>query len=84
MSDLTIDEPVRDELENLDLAGGRLLLELTKRGRRREGDHGTGPLRVPARRSRLESAAVVAVTVQDLLTLSGVHRLRIGALGIAL
>ena len=29
LSDLTIDEPVRDELENLDLAGGRLLLELS-------------------------------------------------------
>ena len=30
LSDLTIHEPVGDELEYLDLAGGRLLLELSE------------------------------------------------------
>ena len=84
LPDLAVHEPVGDELENLDLAGGRFLLELAESGRRGEGDHGPGTRRVPARRSRLESAAVVAVTVQDLLTLSGVHRVRIGVVGIAL
>ena len=78
LADLAVDEAVRDELEHLDLAGGRLLLELTQSRRRREGNHGAGPLRVPARRSRLESAAVVAVSVPDLPTLRGVHATRIG------
>ena len=84
LTDLPVDEAVGNQLEDLDLARRRLLLELTESRRRSERDHGPRPLRVPARRSRLESAAVVAVTVQDLLTLSGVHGMRIGVLGIAL
>ncbi len=84
LSDLAIDQAVRDELEDLDLARRRLLLELAKSGRRDERDHGPGPLRVPARSSSLESTAVVAVSVQDLFTLRGVHAMRIGARGIAL
>ena len=84
LSDLTIDQAVRDELEDLDLARRRLLLELAKGGRRDERDHRAGPLRVPARSSSLESTAVVAVSVQDLFTLRGVHAMRIGARGIAL
>ena len=78
LPDLSIDEAVGDELEDLDLAGGGFLLELAEGRGRRERDHGARPLRVPACRSRLESAAVVAVPVQDLLTLRGVHEMRIG------
>lgn len=84
LSDLAVDEPVGDELQNLDLARRGLLLELAEGGRRSEGDHGPCPFRAPARRSRLESAAVVAVSVQDLPTLRGVHAMRIGARRIAL
>ena len=84
LSDLAVDEAVGDELEDLDLACRGLLLELAEGGGRDERDHGPGPIRVPARGSRLESTAVVAVSVQDLLTLRGVHAMRIGARGIAL
>ena len=84
LSDLAIDQAVRNELEDLDLARRRLLLELPKSRRRGERDHGSRPLRIPARSSSLESTAVVAVSVQDLFTLRGVHAMRIGARGIAL
>ena len=84
LSDLAVDQAVRDELEDLDLARRRLLLELAKGGGGMNGITDPGPLRVPARSSRLESTAVVAVSVQDLLTLRGVHAMRIGARGIAL
>jgi hypothetical protein len=78
LPDLPVDEPVGDELEHFDLTGGGFLLELPQDGRRRKRDHCARPLRVPARRSRLEAAAVIAVSVQDLLTLRGVHIMRIG------
>ena len=78
LSDLTIDEPVGDELEDLDLAGGRLLLELSESRRRREGDDRAGRLRATTRRSRLEAAAVVAVPIEDLPPLRGVHEFGIG------
>jgi hypothetical protein len=78
LADLAIDETVCHELEHLDLAGGRVLAELTRSGRR-EGDHRAAASRATTRRSRLEPAAVVAVTVQDLPALSGVHEFRIGA-----
>jgi len=84
LSDLAVDEAVGDELEYLDLAGGGLLLELAQRRRWRERDHRAGAFRVATRSSRLESAAVVAVSVQDLSTLRGVHAMRIGAGRIAL
>ena len=34
LADLSVDQPVGDELEHLELAGGGLKLELTQRGRR--------------------------------------------------
>jgi len=52
LPDLAVHEPVGDELENLDLAGGRLLLELPEGGRGSERDHGSRRLRAAARRSR--------------------------------
>ena len=78
LSDLTIHEPVSDELEDLDLAGGRFLLELSEGRRRGEGDDRAGRLRATARRSRLEAAAVVSIPVEDLPPLCGVHDFRIG------
>ena len=84
LSDLAVDQAVRDELKDLELPRRRLLFELPKSSWRGERDHGSRPLRIPARSSRLESTAVVAVSVQDLLTLRGVHQMRIGARGIAL
>jgi hypothetical protein len=78
LADLPVHQSVGDELKDLELSSGRFLLELAKDGRRREGDHRAGALRVPTRRSRLESTAVVAVSVQDLSTLRGVHAMRIG------
>ena len=77
LADLTIDQAVRDELEDLDLARCRVLPELP-RDLRREWDDGPVSAGAPTRRSRLETTAVVAITVQDLLTLSGVHDSRIG------
>jgi hypothetical protein len=84
LTDLAVDQPVGDELEHLDLAGRRLLLQLTESRRWSERDHGARALGVPASGSRLEPAAVIAITVQDLPTLRGVHKLRIGLRGDAL
>jgi hypothetical protein len=78
LPDLAVHEPVGDELEHLDLAGGRLLLELPKSRGRREGDDRAGRLRAAASRSRLEAAAVVAIPVEDLPPLRGVHGFGIG------
>ena len=84
LPDLAVHEPVGDELENLDLAGGRFLLQLPQGRRGRERDHRSGRLRAPTRRSRLEPAAVVPVPVEDLPPLCGVHGFGIGFLGDAL
>ena len=76
-SDLAVHEPVRDELQNLDLAGRRVLAQLARR-RWRERDDRAATTGTPARRSSLEAAAVIAIPIQDLLALSGVHGFRIG------
>src|SRR5215204_3780266 len=47
LADLPVDEAVRDQLKNLDLAGGRLLLELLER--RRERNHLGVPVGAPGR-----------------------------------
>ena len=83
LADLSIHEPVRDELQNLDLARRRILTDLTRRGRG-ERDDGAVPARATARRSRFETPAVVAVVVEDLLALGGVHGGAIGRLARAL
>jgi hypothetical protein len=77
LADLTVDEPVGDELQDLDLAGGGILLVLA-RGRRREGDHGSGAACAAPGSSRLEAATVIAVAIEDLLALGSVHAARIG------
>ena len=78
LTDLAVHKPVCDELENLDLTGGRLLLEFPEGRGRAERDHRTGRLGAPACRSRLEPAAVIAIPVEDLPPLRGVHGLGIG------
>jgi len=76
-SDLAVHEPVRDELQNLDLAGRGVLTQLACR-RWRERNDRAAPIGAAPRRSRLEPAAVIAIPVQDLPALSGVHGFRIG------
>ena len=75
LADLAVHETVRDELEHLDLTHRRLLLELTHRSDER--NHLGVPVRPPCR-SRLETATVVHIAVQDLLALSSVHDPDIG------
>ena len=78
LADLSIDETVCDELKNLDLAGGRILSDLASRGRRKWDDR-TAATRAATCGSCLEPAAVVPISVEDLIALSGVHEFRIGA-----
>ena len=77
-ADLSVDETVCDELENLDLARGGILPDLTRR-RSREWNNRAAASRAASRRSRLEATAVIAIPIQDLLPLSGVHESGIGA-----
>ena len=84
LPDLAIHEPVGNELEHLDLAGRRFLLEFPKSRWRSEGDDRAGRLRATARRSRLEPAAVIAIPVEDLPPLRGVHGLGIGVSAVTL
>jgi hypothetical protein len=69
-TDLAIHEAVRDELENLDLAGGRFLLELLEGPAERDD---LGAVAASPLRHRVKAAAVVDVSGQDLLTLGSVH-----------
>ena len=77
-SDLSVDETVCDELEDLDLACGGILPNLTRRRRGERNDRAAASRAAP-RRSRFEATAVIAVPIQDLLPLSGVHEFGIGA-----
>ena len=76
VSDLTVNEAVGDQLEHLDLAGRRLLLELLERAR--EGNH-VGPAIAASLCHRVEAAAVVHISGQDLLTLGSVHVVGVSA-----
>ena len=76
-ADLAIHETLRDELKNLDLAGGRRVLWFRHRRTRGEVDQLRD--RRPASRDRLETARVLAIAGQDLLTLRCVHVPDIGA-----
>jgi len=69
-ADLAVHEAVGDQLEHLDLAGGRLLLELLQ-GPAERND--LGALAAAALRHRVETAAVVHVSGQDLFALGSVH-----------
>ena len=75
-ADLAIDETVGDQLENLDLACGRLLLQLLERARER--NNLTATVRAASLGDRIEAATVVHVSGQDLFALGCVHGRRIG------
>ncbi|HUF01859.1 MAG TPA: hypothetical protein VMN35_05495 [Gaiellaceae bacterium] len=77
LADLPVDETVGDELEYLDLARRRVRAGLARR-RWAERDDRAAATRATTRCSRLEAATVVAIAVQDLLTLGGVHVMGIG------
>jgi hypothetical protein len=71
LADLAVHEALRDELEDLDLAHRRLLLELTEWGRERN-DLGALPGVAP-RRNLVEFPGMREVTVEDVLPLGSVH-----------
>jgi hypothetical protein len=77
VTDLTVDEPLRDQLEHLDLARSRKVLRLRAGRARRELDQVDH--RVPPSRYRLEPAGVLAVPGENLFALCCVHEAGIGA-----
>jgi hypothetical protein len=78
LADLAVHEAVRDQLEHLDLAHGRLLLELAQG--RLERDHlGALTAAVAAGGHLVEATGVVQVSAQDVLALCGVHGAVIGS-----
>ena len=77
LADLTVDEAVGDELQHLDLASRRLLLE--RANRRLERDHLGASASTPTSRNLVELARVRQITAEDLLALSSVHAPGIGA-----
>jgi hypothetical protein len=77
LADLAVHEAVGDQLEHLDLAGGRLLLQLLERSGER--DHlGLVAVAGAAGGSLLEPARVVHVPRKDLFALCSVHAADIG------
>ena len=77
LADFPVDQAVGDELQHLDLARRRLLLQLAKRALERN-DVRTAGTATP-RRNFLETARVRQVTAEDLLALSSIHAPSIGA-----
>src|SRR5215475_5575945 len=76
LADLPVDEPVRDELEHLELAACRLLLELLERAGERNDLAAAVASALLC--DFLEAARVIAVAVQDLVALGSVHDWAIG------
>ena len=75
LPDLAIHETLGDQLEHLDLARRRLLLELPQ-GRRERDDLRIRPSTPSGR--LLEAAGMVDVPTEDFLALGRVHELAIG------
>ena len=75
LADLAVDEALRDQLEDFDLAHRRLLLQFAERARERDD---LGLARAPALGHRVEPTRMVHVPAQDLLALSRVHGQDIG------
>jgi hypothetical protein len=70
MADLTVDETFGDQLKDLDLACGRLLLELTERS----GERNDLCIALSALRSHLvEPTRMAHVSGQDLSALRSIH-----------
>ena len=77
MADLAVHEPVGDELQHLDFARRRLLLELAKRVLERNHVRTSG---AATPRSRfVEAARMRQITAEDLLALRSIHAPSIGA-----
>ena len=77
LADFAVDEAVRDQLEHLDLAHRRLLLDAAQWALER--DHFCGRrLRATTRRDLLEAPLVIHVPVENLFPLCGVHVPSIG------
>jgi hypothetical protein len=68
-ADLAVDEAVRDQLKDFDLAGRRLLLQLLERAGERN-DLGAAAASL---RHRVEAATVAHVSGQDFFALGSVH-----------
>src|ERR671936_1650165 len=81
LADLAVNQPVGNELEHLELAPGRLLLELLERAG--EGNDLRAVV-TALLRDRLEAARMIAVAVQDLVALGSVHDAAIGRIHWAL
>jgi len=77
LADFPVHQAVGDELQNLDLARRRLLLQLAKRVLERNHVRTAGT--APPRRNFLETARMRQVTAEDLLALSSIHAPSIGA-----
>src|SRR5205809_1602891 len=69
-ADLAVHEAVGDQLEHLDLARRRLLLELLQGAGERND---LGALVAALLRNRVKATAVVHVTGKDLLALGSIH-----------
>ena len=77
VADLAVDETFADQLKDLDLPGGRLLLELPEGSRERDD---LGVALSPLCRNLVETTRVAHVSGQDLFALCSIHSSpRIGA-----
>jgi len=82
MADLAVHETLRDQLKNLDLTSGRLLLELPERSCERND---LGVTLSSLGRHLVETPRVAYVSGQDLFALCSIHSApRIGALSASL
>ena len=78
LPDLAIDQPLRDQLEHLDLACGRLLFELAERSCERDD---LGVALPPLRGHLVETTGMAHVSGQDFSALRSIHDVpRIGLL----
>lgn len=77
LADLPVHEPVRDELEDLDLAHRRLLFERLP-GRLERNHRRRRALGAPPGGHRLEAAGVVEIAIENLLAFCSVHVPSIG------
>jgi hypothetical protein len=77
VADLTVDEAFRNELEDFDLPGGRLLLELPEGSGERDY---LGVALAPSGGHCVKPTRVIDITGQDLFALCSIHDIpRIGA-----